>query len=517
MILFQIKLTRNSGLVERVGMLGAQPAALIAQRNLDNPLATFSVDALKASQHAGACYHAPPPIELAAAAVRAPFSFTEAELSKASASPKIDWRAHGAVGPIQQQHPYGTCWAFSMTAVTEAISVIQGKNAFQKLSEQMTISCVEATACGDNADVLWESVLSTTGGKYQTEEAYPYNRTCNFFREQQLAPDGTNDGYPGICNSPASPPYGPCPPCPGVARKDGTPACNIDASKGFSNAAVQGWGFVSPHGVDGGVLGALASDEPLAPMDVTRMVAALLKYGPAQIGACAGEGVRGTQQPAVFCISHRSLSHLSLSLSLSLRLPSFPAQASTRVALRGTLEASSRTARHAMSTTPSRSSALIRIQYRELITGSFGTHGTPRSGRRVISKCRETPSKWGSLAATLVATRRTVPLNLVRRVSRRFKTRVHASRLVPSVHILLSFPLYLLAFCVRHLLATTLLLKTITHRRPPPRLGLARPRRRAGGTTTSRPSQRTRRTYRRSRHRCGAAMRRGGHGLGPRR
>ena len=307
----------NSQSIERVGMLGAQPAALIAQRNLDNPLATFSVDALKASQHAGACYHAPPPIELAAAAVRAPFSFTEAELSKASASPKIDWRAHGAVGPIQQQHPYGTCWAFSMTAVTEAISVIQGKNAFQKLSEQMTISCVEATACGDNADVLWESVLSTTGGKYQTEEAYPYNRTCNFFREQQLAPDGTNDGYPGICNSPASPPYGPCPPCPGVARKDGTPACNIDASKGFSNAAVQGWGFVSPHGVDGGVLGALASDEPLAPMDVTRMVAALLKYGPAQIGACAGEGVRGTQQPAVFCISHRSLSHLSLSLSLS--------------------------------------------------------------------------------------------------------------------------------------------------------------------------------------------------------
>jgi hypothetical protein len=40
-----------------------------------------------------------------------------------------------------------------MTAVTEAVSVIQGKNKFEKLSEQMTVSCVPATATGDNSDV----------------------------------------------------------------------------------------------------------------------------------------------------------------------------------------------------------------------------------------------------------------------------------------------------------------------------------------------------------------------------
>ena len=97
----------------------------------------------------------------------------------------------------------------------------------------------------------------------------------NFFREQQLAPDGTEDGYKEICNLPGPPPYAPCPPCQGVARKDGTPACNIDKSKGFSTASVQGWGFIGPHGLAG---------SPGDPFDVTRMVAAVVKYGPAQIG-----------------------------------------------------------------------------------------------------------------------------------------------------------------------------------------------------------------------------------------
>lgn len=267
----------------------AAAAKLVAQRNADNPFATFSVDALRYSQHRGSCFSAPALPELAASAAKAPFTFTDAELA-AAARPNIDWRERGAVGPIQQQHPFGTCWAFSMTAVTEAISVIQGLHAYEKLSEQMVVSCVPETACGDNADVLWEWALGATGGRFQTEEAYPYNRTCNFFREQQLAPDGTNDGYPGVCNTKEPPPYGPCPPCPGVDRRDGTPPCNIDQTKGFSHASVQGWGFVSPHGVD--EHGMLDVD---GPHDVTRMAAALLKYGPAQIGIDAScvEGYTG--------------------------------------------------------------------------------------------------------------------------------------------------------------------------------------------------------------------------------
>ena len=204
-------------------LVAAAPAAgamTVAQLDAGNPHATFSEDAV--SLYGGGCYNAPPLADISASAARSQLSFTEAELKYATTKPHIDWRDHGAVGPVQQQHPFGTCWAFSMTAVTEAVNVIQGKNKFEKLSEQMTISCVPPTACGDNSDTLWSWAYHNTGGRFQTEEEYPYNRTCNFFREGQLAPDGTNDGYPMKCNLPGPPPYAPCPPCPGVTRKDGT-------------------------------------------------------------------------------------------------------------------------------------------------------------------------------------------------------------------------------------------------------------------------------------------------------
>jgi C1A family cysteine protease len=132
-------------------------AELIEQRNAENPFATFSVDALT-SQNVGGCFNAPSPPQLAASAKRSAdtFSFSEEELRIArDEKVSIDWVKSGAVGPIQQQHPYGTCWAFSMVAVTEAVNVIQGKNPYQKLSEQMVVSCVPETACGDNGDVLW--------------------------------------------------------------------------------------------------------------------------------------------------------------------------------------------------------------------------------------------------------------------------------------------------------------------------------------------------------------------------
>ena len=240
----------------------------ILQRNAEEPFATFSVDAFRPEQ-VGGCYKPSSNAMELTTEQSTRFSFTDEELLAAKGPVSIDWRKHGAVGPVQQQHPFGTCWAFSMIAVTEAVNVIQGKKPFQKLSEQMVVSCVPEVACGDNSDVLWSWAYHNTGGKYQKEEDYPYNRTCNFFRETQLAPDGTPDGYPGICK-----PGHPCPPCPGISRQDGTPPCKIDESKGFSTASVQGWGMITPHGRRLSTGG--------SPLDVTRMVAALQKYGPAQ-------------------------------------------------------------------------------------------------------------------------------------------------------------------------------------------------------------------------------------------
>ena len=181
-----------------------------------------------------------------------------------------------------------------MTAVTEAVNVIQGKNKFEKLSEQQVVSCTPPSATGDNSDTLWSWFLHNTGGRYQTEATYPYNRTCNSFRETQLCPDGKPHGYTKTCNFKHPSPAGPCPPCGSDCRPDGTPPCLLDRSKEFSKASVQGWGFIAPHGRRRRrrrrrLLG--ESD----PEDVARMVAALLKYGPGQIGIDAScvEGYTG--------------------------------------------------------------------------------------------------------------------------------------------------------------------------------------------------------------------------------
>ena len=92
-------------------------------------------------------------------------------------SVSIDWRKKGAVTPVQQQHPFGTCWAFSLVAATEGVMVVQGNQKLQKLSEQFVVSGVPARNCGQGADVNWKWMVENTNGKIQVEEEYPYNRT----------------------------------------------------------------------------------------------------------------------------------------------------------------------------------------------------------------------------------------------------------------------------------------------------------------------------------------------------
>eukprot|EP00662_Eupelagonemidae_sp_cell21_P026410 gene26410-26492_t len=51
---------------------------------------------------------------------------------------------------MQQQHPFGTCWAMAATAVLEGIMV--GGKPLQKLSEQMVISCEPPKNGGQDSD-----------------------------------------------------------------------------------------------------------------------------------------------------------------------------------------------------------------------------------------------------------------------------------------------------------------------------------------------------------------------------
>jgi len=202
----------------------------------------------------------------------------------------IDWRDHGAVTPVQQQHPFGTCWAFAATAALEGIAVVQGRQPLQKLSEQQLVSCEPAENGGKDSDVLWGWLKEHMHGSLALERSYPYNRTCNFFREQLLAPDGTRDGYLLNCTLPSKPPSGPCPPCPGVSRSDGAPACRTKATD--STAQVSGWGYV-----------ASAPDR-----SDTAIVAALAKYGPGTLGIDAS-CLRGYQSGVVRSCATQEVDH----------------------------------------------------------------------------------------------------------------------------------------------------------------------------------------------------------------
>lgn len=76
-------------------------AQLIAQLNADNPFAQFSADAQQ-PQNVGGCYKPPATEQLLASAESAPFTFTDEELRIAREEPvSIDWRKHGAVGPVR--------------------------------------------------------------------------------------------------------------------------------------------------------------------------------------------------------------------------------------------------------------------------------------------------------------------------------------------------------------------------------------------------------------------------------
>lgn len=61
-------------------------------------------------------------------------------LSTAHLSDSVDWRAKGAVNPVQNQGQCGSCWAFSATAAMEGEHFIK-TGELLKLSEQQFVDC----------------------------------------------------------------------------------------------------------------------------------------------------------------------------------------------------------------------------------------------------------------------------------------------------------------------------------------------------------------------------------------
>ena len=102
----------------------------------------------------------------------------------------LDWRRHGAVTPVQQQHPFGTCWSFGATGTLEGM-VGQGKQRIQKLPEQEPISScggLKAIQGGPAPTVPWQWLVDNAGGFAQTAADYRYNHSCNLCAPQPPQP-----------------------------------------------------------------------------------------------------------------------------------------------------------------------------------------------------------------------------------------------------------------------------------------------------------------------------------------
>ncbi|GAB4849011.1 hypothetical protein Ancab_003823 [Ancistrocladus abbreviatus] len=86
----------------------------------------------------------------------------------------VDWRKVGAVNPVKDQGPCGSCWAFSAIATVESINQIVTGN-LTSLSEQELVDCDRALNAGCNGGLMdnaFEFILQNVG--IDTEDDYPY-------------------------------------------------------------------------------------------------------------------------------------------------------------------------------------------------------------------------------------------------------------------------------------------------------------------------------------------------------
>lgn len=86
----------------------------------------------------------------------------------------IDWRAKGAVNPVENQGQCGSCWAFSVTAVLEGAHFIaHGK--LVKLAEQQIMDCdIDGDDDGCYGGVEISALKWLQTNRQQLRADYPY-------------------------------------------------------------------------------------------------------------------------------------------------------------------------------------------------------------------------------------------------------------------------------------------------------------------------------------------------------
>lgn len=101
-------------------------------------------------------------------------------LDDSNTSATVDWRAKGAVNPVQNQGQCGSCWAFSTTAAIEGAHFIATGNLL-KLSESEFVDC-DGTDAGCNGGLEADAMKWAESNSIVLESDYPYfarTRSCN--------------------------------------------------------------------------------------------------------------------------------------------------------------------------------------------------------------------------------------------------------------------------------------------------------------------------------------------------
>ncbi|XP_014242774.1 cathepsin L1-like [Cimex lectularius] len=131
--------------------------------------------------------------------LNSPASAPDMELFKANQdeTPAVfDWRQHGAVTPVKQQHLCGSCWAFSTTGALEGQFFLKNRKLVP-LSEQNLIDCTrDYQNRGCHGGRMENAFIYVKDNGINTEESYPYEARegpCRFNASLDVA--GTVRGY----------------------------------------------------------------------------------------------------------------------------------------------------------------------------------------------------------------------------------------------------------------------------------------------------------------------------------